>query len=826
MRFQSLLAAAIVLALAASSIGVISPAATAWSAASSSYQTDSSDPAAVPGFSEQNDQKGAALREPYLPVSVQAIESTYGYTLNTDAAYNWIDAAQGGTVVNFPNQDSENFYVDDDVAGPIPLNFSFKFFEFSYSEIFISSNGLLTFGDGDRSYRNVDIPRDELPNAYIAPFWDDLVVGGSATNSRVYYKYLDNPNRFVVEWRNVNRRSTTPEPLITFQAILYADTGNILFQYKTMAGTLDQATAGIEDSDGRDGLRYLYNEPGAASGKAVSFTRPAPSARVKTLPAAAGEFAINGPAVFSLIVRNTGDTAAATDRYNLITELTNPSWQAALYHSNGSTLLQDSNSDGYPDTPALEKGASTTVIVKLIPVQGASSGDWTHLTITARSINDPAKSQSSLFQAAVPSPFAIAYTDEETGFRLGLFSKSSAIHPRLENDRWFSGNTLAVAAMPNGSYVYAWQSGLKNLPYQGLTAGPLAVDFTDIEYMFIGRFGAILRSFVKLTDNSSAALPTHDNFPALAVAPSGEIGIIWIRTILRSDNKTNSNVYFALLKPNGDVLMPPTNITNNTGWRGTGDLNIPIFSETRLDVTPNGRFLLTWSARVIASVDPNGDDLEKSDIWIAAYSTQGNQEKSPAKITSSVPQTAYYKNPVVIGLQDNRSIVAYTLYNLDQNTETMVMTGLDAGLNKTISERVIPGGMGWRAGGTQLSSGKILLAWTNASNGAISYTLMDNNESLSYEIGVQDMVVPDFRQVDFLSVTRDPFGNGIITWMDAVWNNHFYYALIDSSGQQKTPAMFFYSSQNPAIALITSDKGQGLAYYEGAYRVHLPVSIR
>ncbi len=44
----------------------------------------------------------------------------------------------------------------------------------------------------------------------------------------------------------------------TFQVILYPN-GNILFQYLHMNGTLDEATVGIQNAEGNDGLTIAYN---------------------------------------------------------------------------------------------------------------------------------------------------------------------------------------------------------------------------------------------------------------------------------------------------------------------------------------------------------------------------------------------------------------------------------------------------------------------------------------------------------------------------------------------------------------------------------------
>ena len=69
----------------------------------------------------------------------------------------------------------------DDVAAPVALPFPFPFYGQQHSTAFVSTNGFLNFLASSSAFANGDIPSVAAPNGAIYPFWDDLVVDGSAS---------------------------------------------------------------------------------------------------------------------------------------------------------------------------------------------------------------------------------------------------------------------------------------------------------------------------------------------------------------------------------------------------------------------------------------------------------------------------------------------------------------------------------------------------------------------------------------------------------------------------------------------------------------------
>ncbi|MBN2538185.1 hypothetical protein JXB37_07920, partial [candidate division WOR-3 bacterium] len=190
--------------------------------------------------------------------------------------YSWRDTT-GGTPVPA--------MVGDDVYNTIALPFTFRFYGVDYTSVMAGSNGWLSFQTQTTSHlTNEAIPNNTTPNALIAPLWDDLY--GSATYGSQFYTNVlgTSPNREFVfsylTWYYYGSPYTDP---IEFQVILHESDNSITVQYAdvlkdgdTQSGGVS-ATIGIENTDGTDGLEYVYNanRPGdlPTAGRAIRFYR-------------------------------------------------------------------------------------------------------------------------------------------------------------------------------------------------------------------------------------------------------------------------------------------------------------------------------------------------------------------------------------------------------------------------------------------------------------------------------------------------------------------------------------------------------------------------
>jgi len=159
----------------------------------------------------------------------------------------WEEISQTGTAVPLTG--------DDQIWGPLAIGFDFPYYGETFRTLNISSNGWISFTSVKTSFSNPDaLPNSafSVPENLIAPFWDDLHLRGEPRIT-----YHADCNRFVVQYSNVDRFASEAD--LTFQVILYPS-GQIVLQYLSMAGTLDSATIGVQNSDKSIGLLVAYNE--------------------------------------------------------------------------------------------------------------------------------------------------------------------------------------------------------------------------------------------------------------------------------------------------------------------------------------------------------------------------------------------------------------------------------------------------------------------------------------------------------------------------------------------------------------------------------------
>jgi hypothetical protein len=113
---------------------------------------------------------------------------------------------------------------DDQVSARLPIGFGFEWFGTVYSEVYVGTNGFVSFERGQGNYVNSSTlptgPTTAAPPAAILGYWTDL----DADEGLIVYETLGAaPNRtFVVSWENVPHYGgvTAERPLVSFQVVL------------------------------------------------------------------------------------------------------------------------------------------------------------------------------------------------------------------------------------------------------------------------------------------------------------------------------------------------------------------------------------------------------------------------------------------------------------------------------------------------------------------------------------------------------------------------------------------------------------------------------
>ena len=160
--------------------------------------------------------------------------------------YQWVDVVQPQNVVTLSG--------DEAVSDPVPLGFSFPLYGRRFTQVRVCTNGYLEFANDGPLFANRGLPSTAGARNMIAPFWDDLHFG---TGVNRVYAHFDG-TRCIITFDAVPRYNDVTS-IMTFQCILYPS-GEIRFQYRSMTGTTNNATVGVQDSSRTIGLTVAFNQ--------------------------------------------------------------------------------------------------------------------------------------------------------------------------------------------------------------------------------------------------------------------------------------------------------------------------------------------------------------------------------------------------------------------------------------------------------------------------------------------------------------------------------------------------------------------------------------
>jgi hypothetical protein len=198
------------------------------------------------------------------PIAYNAINSTQA----GGPAYAWKDISAIGQDISssFTALAAPKTAKDEGIAGPVNLGFAFPFFTNSFTQLYVSPNGFVTFSpfSGDTS-TNTLLPGTSTPSNAIAFFWDDLDLNA---NGHVYTFTDAIDGTFTLEFQNVRFKNTTTT--VNCRLVLKT-TGEILMEYQSLAVS-NACTVGVQNAVRTQGTTVAFNQNYLRSNFAVRLT--------------------------------------------------------------------------------------------------------------------------------------------------------------------------------------------------------------------------------------------------------------------------------------------------------------------------------------------------------------------------------------------------------------------------------------------------------------------------------------------------------------------------------------------------------------------------
>jgi len=532
-----------------------------------------------------------------------------GITDDTSSApdafgYKWKDSQEPGVTYNFldTTYGTGTWTLvaglgDDNFVGPYNIGFSFRYYYYDVTRIWIGSNGYIMFGGGNSNLASPFplIPTVALPNDIVMGFASDLNFEGTGNTGRCYY-YSNNTDTLIVTWYEVPFWATGSPPYTgsnTFQIILAKTDSSIVFQYETQTGLTSNTSisCGIENITGQVGLQYLYGIY-PTPGRAVKFFYP------DTVTYQVTDVAVNWieneatGAIFKIVNDQTQLTANFINTGNQSV----PTFKAAANVKFGaSTILVDSI-----NVPPLVPGQDTTLTFDSIFVPTAT-GTFSLEVISLLTDENPLNNSKTL--------------------EIGVIRRDTLFN-ELRYDNGFSGSNIS------------WTGGTGAVAqYFVPPAYPVSVD--SIKF-YITTTPAGIGFFARILDDDGPnGLPGTQLFTQTITSPT----LNSFNSVPVTGVTITEGGFYATWVMNGELLTLGEDITqpvSNRSYEGFGT----IFSNYRNGATQDP--MIRATIRLPASVGITQISNKVPNTYTLAQNYP-NPFNPVTKISFSVPKNSHVK---------------------------------------------------------------------------------------------------------------------------------------------------------------------------------------
>jgi len=181
---------------------------------------------------------------------------SYGYTAQA-VPFTFEDI--GGTGAFLMTGWDDHF---EQIAPGSLAGFTFPFYGVVYNSMFVSSNGLITFGSGSDSWSNQNLATEPTQSA-IAVLWDDLDSRNAGAGIYYQLKGSGDAQRLIIQWNNVKfyQYSDAQHIPMTFQAVLYKN-GNIQYNFFDIVGYNPYSSSQSDGASATIGIKAAGNQGG------------------------------------------------------------------------------------------------------------------------------------------------------------------------------------------------------------------------------------------------------------------------------------------------------------------------------------------------------------------------------------------------------------------------------------------------------------------------------------------------------------------------------------------------------------------------------------
>ena len=397
-----------------------------------------------------------------------------------------------------------------------------------------------------------------------------------------------------------------------------------------------------------------------------------------------------------------------------------------------------------------------------------------------------------------PPWVAQLYLDADGGTLNLMLSNSRGQQVVPVGTQLTEGDDFALAEAPNGDYVALWAKA---------RCAACAPYVKELWMTQITHEGALRLAPTHVTNPGYPSYALYDVSPSLAIAPNGQIGVVWVRRLWNDQNQVNENVFFGIVNPQGGWSFAGQNVTGNTAWGNSNDVGVPSFLNASISATADGRFTLAWTRQL--STGPS----TATDVFLSVRDGAGNTVLTPVVYPAGGLGDA--SDAHLTTASANRTLL---LYRRRGNSQDLFGVMLDSS-GKALGDPQNLSRDGWNTldqgwpAATPLADGSVGVVWVGSfgSVPVLRYARLSDSGALL--AGPVFLPTSGVGGDAYPSIAADAGGHAVITWTDQQRGErrNIYALTVDGQGNPLSTAGQLAGPQGSFVEVARG--GQSSALY-------------